>query len=102
MRSRSKLARPNIWRFNILILLMVPSTRPELCSRVSQIQISLTQPSDVSTLRGEAQQRLAAVARTPPAFAAALRGYRRARLAGDTATAEALVAWLLAGPGLRT
>jgi hypothetical protein len=35
VRSRSKLARPNIWRFNILILLTVPSTRPELCSRVS-------------------------------------------------------------------
>jgi hypothetical protein len=29
-RSRSGLARPNICRFNILILLTVPSTRPEL------------------------------------------------------------------------
>jgi hypothetical protein len=30
LRSRSKLARPNIWRFSILILLLWPSTAPEL------------------------------------------------------------------------
>jgi hypothetical protein len=35
VRWRSKLARPNICRFSILILLTVPSTRPELCCRVT-------------------------------------------------------------------
>lgn len=34
VRRRSKLARPNICRFNILILLTVPTTRPELWGRV--------------------------------------------------------------------
>lgn len=35
MRRRSKLARPNICRFSILILLTVPSTAPELWDKVS-------------------------------------------------------------------
>ena len=35
LRSRSNLARPNIWRLIILMRLTVPSTGPELKSRVS-------------------------------------------------------------------
>src|SRR5262249_21590410 len=34
LRSRSKLARPYIWRLIILIRLTLPSTAPELCGRV--------------------------------------------------------------------
>lgn len=46
------------------------------------------------------EQRLAAIARTAPFFSIALRGYRKALSQGDSATAEGIVAWLMAQPNV--
>jgi hypothetical protein len=46
------------------------------------------------------EQRLATVAKTAPFFAVALRGYRRAVSKGETATAEGIIAWLMAQPNV--
>src|SRR3954451_21760685 len=46
------------------------------------------------------EQRLAKVTAAAPTFAAALRGYRKAQVGGDTATADALLAWLVAQPNV--
>src|SRR5271166_6381534 len=46
------------------------------------------------------EQRLAAISRTAPFFSVALRGYRKAVSQGDSATAEGILAWLMAQPNV--
>jgi hypothetical protein len=46
------------------------------------------------------EQRLATVSATQPQYAAALRACYAARVAGDPATAEGLIAWLMAQPNV--
>jgi hypothetical protein len=46
------------------------------------------------------EQRLATIARTAPFFSVALRGYRKAVSQGDSATAEGILAWLMAQPNV--
>ncbi len=46
------------------------------------------------------EQRLAAIAKTAPFFSVALRGYRKALSQGDSATAEGILAWLMAQPNV--
>jgi len=46
------------------------------------------------------EQRLSAISRTAPLFSVALRGYRKAVSQGESATAEGILAWLMAQPNV--
>src|ERR1019366_5357583 len=53
-----------------------------------------------NAVAGLLEKRLASVSAIQPQFAAALRACHVARLAGDNATAEGLIAWLMAQPNV--
>jgi hypothetical protein len=46
------------------------------------------------------EQRLVAISKTAPFFSVALRGYRKAVSQGDSATADGILAWLMAQPNV--
>ncbi|MCP4663997.1 MAG: BREX system ATP-binding protein BrxD, partial [bacterium] len=64
-------------------------------------RVDADDPAAVTAAVGELlEQRLAAVSATQPLYATALRACHKARVEGDAATAEGLLAWLMAQPNV--